>query len=287
MKCRCIIGFFGVTRGLEWTIDSIERNVYAPLTEAGITQVRLAHFNRPDFIRSPRSEEAQVPFKMGDLHRLELDQMIIEPQIEANISKYVPIIMNLPQKGEEDVGGFTRRNALHQLYSLRRLGVLIENWSSEPYDMIVLLRPDLRYLDPLPVDQILAQINVLRRQDRHSEPESYRLNRTADLIVPAWQKHGGLNDRLAIATPAAARIYCGRLDRLALYCAQSPHFQTERFLAYAVSQARLRIRYTRVRAERIRSDGSVKREDFSWGWRARMKWGTNKIGEVLRRRSVL
>jgi hypothetical protein len=270
----CFIGFFGITRALPWTIDSIERCIFAPLHRAGVAQIHAAHFNLPSTLHAPRSGERGIEFELGDIRRLRLDRHVVEPQGEDAIAAPLAAILRVPQKGEDDADGATRRNALYQLHSLRGLGRIFADMNPLSYDAVLLLRPDLRYLDPLPVRQLLAQLGraggraPLQRMVGHMHR---RFRPPADMVVPAWHKWGGLNDRFAICTPDAAMAYMNRIDSVAAYCAQAGHFQSEHLLAFAMAQAGLRTADTWVRAERVRTGGRVEAKD-SFAPKERLKW---------------
>jgi len=264
---RCFVGFFGITRGLQWTIDSIERNVFAPLDHAGFDQVRAGHFNLPQFLDAPRSGEHRVPFEMGDIGRLKLDRQIIEPQLLSNISSPLDIVLGVPFWNEADIDGSIRRNAMHQLYSLSRLGRILNEMEPASYDIILLLRPDLRYLDPLPILQFVAQLRQRKLNLRPNMGSAIQYIRRhgrerADIIIPSWHRWGGLNDRLAAATPAAASIYMNRINCLAEFCAERSYFHPESLLEFALRGSGMTTMPTWVRAQRVRSDGSIPSGDL-------------------------
>jgi hypothetical protein len=271
MKPTCFIGFFGITRALSYTIDSIERCIFAPLQRAGITPIRAAHFNLPNVLHAPRSGEQDIAFALGDIGRLRLDRHVVEPQHDQAIAAPLAAILQVPQKGEDDETGTTRRNALYQLHSLQGLSRIFAGMNPFSYDMVVLLRPDLRYLDPLPVRQLLAQLEGTRAAATPIDTLHRRFRARVDMVLPAWHKWGGLNDRFAICTPKAAQVYMNRIDDVPAYCQHAGHFQSEHLLAYAIAHAGLRTGDTWVRAERVRTGGRVEPKD-SFASKDRLKW---------------
>ena len=263
-RVRCLVGFFGITRGLSWTLPSIEANIYEPLRRAGIDVTRMAHFNHPQVLHAPRSGEGALPFAIDDLSGLRLDHHIVEPQRSTNLVAHEPVIMRIPQADEDDADGSTRRNALHQLYSLQRLWQIIEaNGPASAFDMLVLLRPDLRYLDPLPVVKLCALLDLGRRSSvARAARTTRRLFRPGvDLIVPWWHSWGGLNDRFAICTPEGAFTYTNRLDDLSTFCAAHAAFRTEELLLFSARRAGLEVGTTSMRADRMRSNGQIEARD--------------------------
>ena len=270
MAQRWFIGFFGITRALEWTIESIEQKIYAPLESAGIELIRAAHFNQPATLEAPRSKEVDVPFQVGDLSRLRLDHQVIEPQSNENIATFFKAALEVPYRDEEDPGGFTRRNALHQLYSLRGLGKIFSGLQPGSFQAALLLRPDMRYVDPLPVSQMLARLHRGSPWRRAPWTEGVRLLRRtgkpeADIITPSWSLWGGYNDRFCVATPEAALVYMNRIHEVENYCRELGNFHSETLLKYAMTKAGMRGTGTKMRAQRIRSDGSIHFQEVEFG----------------------
>jgi hypothetical protein len=269
MTLRVFIGFFGIVRSLPYTIESIEQCIFDPLTEAGATLVRGAHFNVPEHVHSPRSEEYMIPHRLPDLERLKLDARIVEHQDKALVSRYSETIMNMPLRNERDDEGIIRQNALFQLHSLKSLCKIFDDYQSDYFDFSIILRSDLRYVDKLPVTKLISDLNVncsspgsLSRKIRR------RLRSPRDIIMPGWHKAHGLNDRFAIATPIAAKKYMNRIDDLSEYSRSHREFQSELFLKFSIERSGLNAGDTWVRADRIRATGRVEKRDV----RPRESW---------------
>ncbi|MFL5286325.1 MAG: hypothetical protein ACJ8AW_36455 [Rhodopila sp.] len=61
---RCLIGFFGLTRSLRHTVDSIRWAFLDPLRAAGFEVLTAGHFNLPETISNQRSGElALLPIR--------------------------------------------------------------------------------------------------------------------------------------------------------------------------------------------------------------------------------
>jgi SAM-dependent methyltransferase len=263
---RVLIGFFGMIRRLDAVIDSIEQNIFAPLEQAGIEFDVAGHFNCPRVVHSPRSGEFMLPYETPDLSRLRLSHVIQEEQTDETAALGIEQVMRIPQKHEADEDGLMRRNATYQIYSLHRLHALMEDrFAMDDYDAILLLRPDLRYLDPLPVAAIDRELHQPYRSlsERARLQVQRGLRPSSDIVLPGWHKWGGVNDRFAMATPAAARTYMSRLRMLPDFIADNSHFQSELLLHYVLKRARLRIGEMDARAERVRADGHVEQRDIT------------------------
>lgn len=276
---RVLIGFFGMTRSLDQVIASIESNVFGAFMRAGVAFDCVGHFNCPAFVHSPRSGEHMVPFRKPDLGRLRLLHADIEDQTERTAADAIACVMKIPQRYEEDTEGHMRRNAVYQAYSLSRLDALIAaRLDISSYDAVLLLRPDLRYVDPLPVAAIARRLKRKDGQGPLAAALEYvrrGLRPSADILMPGWHKWNGVNDRFAVATPEAARVYMRRYDAVPAFVADSPCFQSELLLQYVIARAGLRVGYINARAERVRSSGATEQRDLdliktrSLTWRLR------------------
>src|SRR3954451_659276 len=78
-----------------------------------------------------------------------------------------------------------------------------------------------------------------------------------DLIVPAWQPWGGLNDRFAFCSVRAAHICATRGRLLAASCQDMRAVHAEQFLRYVVACHGLRVGLTDLRAVRVRANGRI------------------------------
>lgn len=254
---RCLIGFFGITRSLLHTAGSIHAGFFEPLRQAGITTLRVGHFNLPERLRNPRSGERDVPLDRAEVGLLALDLCWVEAQSETSIAAEVFVARNFPDAFGDQYRSVA--NLCHQLHSLQRLWSLLQLAGAGEDDLVLLLRPDLLYLDHLDPAAHLAPL----------------LDGRTDLIVPGWQSWGGLNDRFAFCTAQSARIYATRFRLFIDSCLEMGGMHAETFLQFVTSCHRLRVGLTDLRAVRVRADGRVAENDLAMlvGARARAAAG--------------
>ena len=138
-------------------------------------------------------------------------------------------------------------NLCHQLRSLERVWSLLELLGAKEDDLVLLLRPDLLYLDMLEPVRHLAPI----------------LDKSADLVVPGWQSWGGLNDRFAFCSGRAAKLYATRIRLFSEACLAMRGMHAESFLRYEAQRYRLRVATTDLRAVRVRANGRIAGNDLS------------------------
>ena len=114
------------------------------------------------------------------------------------------------------------QNVARQLYSLRRLTQL---WAPKQhrYKYCLYIRPDLVFPVDLDLHRTLPLLN------------------NSSISTPNFGRAGGLNDRLAVGTPAVMQIYGSRADQLLDYVlrlGQKPH--AESFLLHTMASRGIR-----------------------------------------------
>ncbi len=241
---RCLIGFFGLTRSLRHTAGAIQAGFYDPLRRAGIATPRAGHFNLPAIIDNPRSRERALPPDRADGALLQLDLCWVEPQQDETIADEMAAARRFPDMFGD--GYRSVANLCHQLHSLARLWSLLALLDVADDDLVLLLRPDLLYLDVLDPATHLAPL----------------VEGHADLIVPGWQSWGGVNDRFAFCTGRAARLYANRMRLFPRACEVMGTMHPETFLALVIRDNGLRVASTGFRAARLRADGQIAANDL-------------------------
>lgn len=241
MRPRIAICFFGITRSLHLTRVSIEKNVINAAMELGDVKI-FGHFFQQTEIRNARSREfvtlepnqhLLLPF---DTCLTEEPEHFLEKSDFSSVCKYGDI-------WDDDYKSL--KNLLHQLHSLGQVADLASDWGPNIY---IFCRPDLLYHDDFS--------SVLTRCAH---------NRFEGVVLPNWQQwHGGYNDRFAICFGTDAAVAYGRRGARALEMCneQSSSLHSERLLKYVLSNPRVPVQFTSLRASRVRADGRVERESF-------------------------
>lgn len=237
---RYLVCFYGLNRSLRWTAKGIRKNLLDPLLETGANVRCVAHFNEPATINAEHSNEFNMPVTRHGVDRLPLDYCLFEEQSETR----------LPKAALESMETVTTPRAtmialLSQLYSLKRAWKL-SRLMPEDCDVYLFFRPDLEYIDRLDPEREFKEI----------------LAGNADLITPSWHQWGGLNDRLAFCSRKGAEAYANRINMVARHCEADGMMNGERLLSRVAQWSDLRLRYTNLRAMRVRASGSTIRERF-------------------------
>ena len=242
-RMRVAIVFFGMVRALPDVLDSIRANIIACNAADGIELKLFASLNLVDVVRNARSGEHSLPLDPGQVLQLGADAYHLIRQDDADIAPLLALTQ--AQRDPYRDGWASARNLLHQLGSLDRAWRLIHQPAERAFDLYLFARPDLRYLAPIRIVDLARHLH---------EPPS--------LLVPSWHSWGGLNDRLALACPVAARIYATRIGLVPAYCAEAP-LHAEKLLRFALAQARCKVGALPVFAERVRIGGATKAENFA------------------------
>jgi hypothetical protein len=236
---RIILGFFGLTRSLRYTASAISKSIEDPLVALGVPVLKLGDFNLPDLIFNPRSNELGVLPDPTESRLLNLHTVRLHRQEDSDIGDVLEVIKAFPDRFGDQYRSAT--NLCHQLNSLRRLWTLIQTYGVKQNDIILFMRPDLIYLDPVNAARDIFPL----------------LRNEVDIVVPAWQSWGGTNDRFAFCTPAAAEIYATRFDGIIEACLTMNGLHAESYLHAIITESGLRVGFTNLRAARVRANGTV------------------------------
>lgn len=247
-QAKIAICFYGITRSLRYTIESIERNVLSPAKELGDVRI-FCHFFDQKYINNPRTGE------YGELetehHLLQPDELILEPPNHCLEQWNFKLLgsFGIPRDADEQ----SLKNLIHQLHSLNLAFELASNWSPDVY---LFCRPDLEYHDNF--------YNELK--------ETLSRNQT-HIKVPLWQQYGGLNDRFAICKGLlAGESYAQRIQASKDYIQDNNQpLHAESLLLYCLKKSQQKCLWTTLRASRIRADGGKKTENFNTGYFSTLK----------------
>jgi hypothetical protein len=259
-EIRIAICFFGITRSLSHTIESIEKNIFTPARSFGTVRI-FAHFFNQNEVQNPRSGESGK-FDAKEYELLNPDWVQLE---EPGVCLAAHGFETLKAYGDSWDDGFkSLRNLVHQLHSLNEVTKAASEWAP---DIVLFVRPDLFYHSSLG-KHIATALKC----------------ESASVILPAWQNwRNGYNDRFAICRmPSAIEAYGTRVTSMHDFCrrGQGP-LHSERLLRFVLDEAELTPCWMPTRASRMRIGGRLERERFASPEKERMRAGLRKIASVL------
>src|SRR2546423_7682964 len=140
---RVAICFFGITRNLgAYTLDSIEKCLFAPIARHDSGYKKFCHFNLVRKISNPRSGEQNVPVEPMDFELLKCDAAAQTEQTWLDHHLAFEAIEKFGDVFEDKF--LSLRNLVRQLYSLRQVTDLLVE-SGEYFDLVIYSRADLRF----------------------------------------------------------------------------------------------------------------------------------------------
>jgi hypothetical protein len=240
---RVAVVFFGITRSIQLSIESIRQKIYACNAARGVSFYTLASLNVLQTLNNPRAGEIEISQNLNDVFLLNADFYALVCQDDTTISAALRAAQQQVDPFEN--GWSSIRNLLHQLSSLYRAWRICNDVLAGGFDYYLFVRPDQIYLDELPLEDL---VSAFRGE--------------GNIALPAWQCWGGFNDRIALADATAARYYAERLLRVQEYCSKLP-LHSERLLAYALDKGACKVSRLPMRARRVRANGMVVPESFA------------------------
>lgn len=240
-EVRIAICFFGITRSLQHTIKSIEKNVFTPAQIIGTVRI-FGHFFNQVELRNPRSGE-MGNLDINEYKLLHPDWIELEEPDLCLAEHGFESLMEYGDCWGDDFKSL--RNLIHQLHSLNKVTKAASAWAP---DIVLFVRPDLVYHSSLK-----KHINTALKLEG------------AGVILPAWQNwKDGYNDRFAICRmESAIEAYGTRVKFMSDFCAkrQEP-LHAERLLRFVLDEANLTPRWMKTQASRMRIGGRLEKERF-------------------------
>lgn len=239
--------FWGVTRALDLTYKSINRNIYNALSDKGYEYDVFMHVNKIDQIKGYRaSGENYVSVEFDQYKLLNPGKFAYDEQSEMfsqiDMSRYKtkPDPWNNNYKSVELF--------VLSMYSKAQVTQMMLD-SKTNYDCVVFLRPDILYLDRFPVE-ILGQIN------------------DTNCYMPGFHtytrhKHTTkVNDRFSVSSMEVAGIIGNSYHTLHNYCDEHA-CHSESFLSYNLHNNGIEVLpIHNFKFIRVRADGKVPVHDL-------------------------
>lgn len=251
------IVMYGLTRSVTMTHESIRTNVIDQLSKNSIEyRIFLHRVVIVGKYNNERSGEKDVKLNNTEWTLLSPDYFS-STNHDAYVSEESEYTRSILSYGDGLTnGGLDTRNTLEALHSLREAAGLARNTGIK-FDGMMIMRPDLLYHQPVNITQL-----------------SYAVQNNM-VMFPAWQLHGGFNDRFAFGGWTAVHSVAMRYDLMLQYCTttQKP-LHPESFLKWIVEKYDNQsfsgfqptisgVCLTMTTASRVRANGEVVKENFN------------------------
>ena len=240
-RMRVAICFWGICRSLKYTIESIKKNIFEPLTSFDISYDIYMHtYNVSAIYNNPLAGENDIFLDNDEYTLLDPDHLKIENQKETdkiiNFSKY--LTKGNPWTGYPE----TFNNHLRALWSLNEVTKL---WvpNKDKYTHIMYCRPDVLYIQPLKYEFFVNDA----------------INKN-NVLIPYFDLYKGINDQFAIGNPYTMEIYGSRFNDAYIY---SQHFplHSESYLGAIFRKYNIYCAYILFVFKRVRANGKLEKSE--------------------------
>ena len=236
--CIC---FFGLTRSLRYTIDSINKNIFKILEDNNIIYDIYLHTYDLEVLTNKRSNELKCMLDTEEYKLLNAKEFIIDSQDEFD--------KNFDYNSVKKFGDYwgdnfsSLKNLIRQLNSLKKVFSLIENKNNE-YDSFIFIRPDLKIISKIDIDNIL---------------ETKNKNVIATSNFSKWR---GLNDRVAIGSYNSIKKYANRIDNIYEYMNENGKLHAEKLLKFVMEKFKIKNIDLNLYFIRIRANNDIEKKDL-------------------------
>lgn len=236
MKKKVAILFFGLTRTLEKTIDSIKTNLFNQLSDNLIEYDIFVHtYKIFGSYKNIWSGEITDNYNNEDVERLLNPKYFIFDNQETivdsiDFNEYYKELGNWTGMSTE-MTKYLIKNMCLALYSKKQITLLFDRHIND-YDYAIIIRPDTQL-------NMKIDLNIFNELDENN------------IIVPEKDWFRGCNDRVCIGCPNVIS-YCGKLfDELKIY-SEKKSIISERFFMDKLNEKNITIIPKKIEYENLR-----------------------------------
>lgn len=240
-----MICFWGLLRSLQYTYDSIQKNCLSPLIRDGHTYSIFIHtYSFAGNYTNKRSNEDHIQLNFSEWHLLNPEYIHVQNQDDFD---HRFDFESYETRGDPWHNNFTSfRNHLRALNSLHHLSHVIRRESSRRHiDGVILLRPDVWYMNEIPYQLMIHYNKTLFLPDFHRSCSGKEVN-----------------DRVAMGDVKSAIIYANRLKAAYNYSLKH-QLHSESFTKYHLMTNHVRIMEMPFRFRRVRANGRISSRDVT------------------------
>jgi len=151
---KVALAFWGITRSLKKTIQSIHTYILDVLRENGIDYTIFLHtFTQATPLHNMRAREKNCILDPEEYKLLNPDFVSVEDQVE--IRKQLDLMKYRTHRDYWNTNYETVDNYICAMYSKQKTTTMIQE-SNIPFDCVLFLRPDVRFLNPLRIEWLTS-----------------------------------------------------------------------------------------------------------------------------------
>lgn len=236
---KIAILMYGLNRGVHTAFPSVQEKILNVLTKNNMQYDIYVHtYKLKGLYSNIRNHEKNLQIDPYEIETVVNPiNMIIDDQDEID---RLHDITDYNKHGDCWNNGYVSTwNLIRALYSLKCVWKLIE---TKPYDGVMVVRPDVLFLNELNITHLLNAIN------------------DDNIYVPSFhpifhESNDAYNDRFAFGSKQSMTKYCTRYDYMKEYAAMKK-LCSEHFLKYVIKTAK----GTNILFNRVRANGQVGRD---------------------------
>tara|TARA_Y100000389_G_scaffold204768_1_gene259518 strand:+ start:5589 stop:6356 length:768 start_codon:yes stop_codon:yes gene_type:complete len=245
-KQKIALTFFGITRSLKFTLESIDNNMIHVLKNAGYDVDIFLHTYTLENYKNVRAGENKKEMDNTEYELLKPKYFIVESQDEVKTQLKLEEYRSKPDPWKTKYNSVD--NFILAQYSKFRITNLIEEKELEndmKYDYIIYFRPDCLYHHKFNVDYL-------------------KLCNDKTIVIPSFSLFGKhkFNDRFAVCSSENYKYY-GKVFSSILDTSKKKPLHSETVLSELLIETyKLSIKRVKFNFSRVRCNGKVKKENF-------------------------
>jgi len=227
--------FWGLTRSLKYTIDSINKYILQVFKDKNIEYKIFLHtFHFDSNYHNPRALETNIELDFDEYKLLNPDYVEIEDQDEVKTNIGMNKYRTFPDPWESDYVSVD--NFICAMYSKKQVGIMVENCDIN-FDYIVYLRPDVKYYT-------------------YFDTKYFSLANQYSICTPNFHLFPKMNDRFCVLTVNNLKLYYLLFDEMYKYSLTNP-LHSERFQYHIINNVyNWKIYYIPFYFNRVRANGT-------------------------------
>lgn len=237
--------FWGLLRSLSYCYPSIIEHCFEPILRYGHTYDVFVHtYTIKEPYSNFRNQEKPILLNFSHWNLLNPKYIQSIDQHKFDKSQDYQSYATIGDPWENNLHSLKNHiRALNSLNSLRKMILKVIEQEKTIYDGVIFLRPDMRFLEDLPIKILLQFPNTLFLPDFHRSCAGNEYN-----------------DRMAMGDVESALSYARRFESAKTY-SNSKMLHSETFTFDYLTSNNISVKEIPFRFARIRTDGSVSERD--------------------------
>jgi hypothetical protein len=255
-KPKIAILFWGITRSLKYTLNSLEKNLFNILIKNNYQVVKFMHTFVMDDNKytNKRANEIKVELDFEEYKLLKPDYVKIDNQ--DKIAKKIGLEKYRTMGNPWSAKDFqTLDNFILACYSKYKVYKMLKK-SNLKFDYVIYMRPDVMCLNPFPIKSLSLLNNTCSSKNlinKKSNKYCY------SCLMPNFHHFGPykINDRMFVSTLKNCK-YFGNMFKNLYRDSKKMVLHSETYLGFILNRHKFKIHYINFYFNRVRANGLIK-----------------------------